>query len=660
MRHIDWRSFLTTGILSICFIALCANRLLVFHYYGNNIKFPPYILFWIWIIITPDIFVLIILYILLFYIGWKYPQYDTYGILLGLCFAIFSLLVLSCNIIMLTVTELLTYYWKTIVFMSSHTRETVLNTVTQAIRAPSINISHPLVSLKKPIKHVLLIILESVRADTIPLNKTFAETVHARFSSEMTVDKVTPFLNSLWKDSVHTIASATSSYTLKSLVSIFCGIYPLAVNFLKETTKTNTLYEKCLPELLQETFQTKTNQSIFRSAIFTTARGDFDHQRELFTQFKFDTIYDASEVFDHLGYLPDVGMFGPADTNILPLLWKYIDKTLIDGETSHLFTSLLLTGTHEPFTLPDDYSSSEYQYFIDDSYANAFLNTLHTTDKLVKKIIQGFKSRQLYDETLFIIVSDHGYVFNDYGSQIRGLLSNPLESAFSVPLMFHNTYLTARELTGQFTTMDILPTTMDLLLSSTKSKKKSTNQLLSVSQTRLRSILSQYEGTSILRMQHEQQPVRFTFSLANPGNAFIIARQYPRKLSYDVTNDEVHLYNLEYDQAESIDLLTLDSNEITKYPSWIDVKDIEQSIRIWKGRWFSDTINIGVFSQILSKDKNVRSRLKSNIFKEVKLDLNDMIDWAEQTFELTRLWVRLIRKRYHNATKISADNQTTD
>ncbi|CAF4654876.1 unnamed protein product, partial [Rotaria sp. Silwood2] len=156
------------------------------------------------------------------------------------------------------------------------------------IRAPAVNFSRPLVTLKKPIKHVFVIVLESIRADA----------VKSTFASDAIAAKVTPLLNSLWKNSVHTVASGTSSYTLKSIVSIFCGIYPLNVNFLKEANSENFLDEKCLPELLRETFRTKNNQSAFRSAFFTAARDDFDHQKDLFNKLKFDTTINGFDIYE--------------------------------------------------------------------------------------------------------------------------------------------------------------------------------------------------------------------------------------------------------------------------------------------------------------------------------------------------------------------------
>jgi hypothetical protein len=91
-------------IFSTCLAVITINRIVVFQHYGNGISFSFYTLFWIWFTIIPDAVVLLILYTLLFYVGWKYREVNQYGIVLGLGFAAFIIFVSSCNILMLTIT----------------------------------------------------------------------------------------------------------------------------------------------------------------------------------------------------------------------------------------------------------------------------------------------------------------------------------------------------------------------------------------------------------------------------------------------------------------------------------------------------------------------------------------------------------------------------
>ncbi|CAF0906568.1 unnamed protein product [Adineta steineri] len=104
------------------------------------------------------------------------------------------------------------------------------------------------------------------------MNEYFLNATQSTFTSNIPLSNIISILNSLWKNSLRTIVSSTSSYTLNSLVSIFCGIYALNLNFVKEVKEVNEeniFYEKCLRELLHHTFC---------PAFFIAACDDFDRQ----------------------------------------------------------------------------------------------------------------------------------------------------------------------------------------------------------------------------------------------------------------------------------------------------------------------------------------------------------------------------------------------
>ena len=88
----------------MCFVATVANRIKVLQYYANEINFSLYTVVWLWFIVIPDLFVLLILYILLFHIRWKCPQLYQCCILFGYSLAVFILLISTGNILMLTIT----------------------------------------------------------------------------------------------------------------------------------------------------------------------------------------------------------------------------------------------------------------------------------------------------------------------------------------------------------------------------------------------------------------------------------------------------------------------------------------------------------------------------------------------------------------------------
>ncbi|CAF3998115.1 unnamed protein product [Rotaria magnacalcarata] len=318
--------------------------MMVFYRYGNGIDMSSSVLFWLCLTIAPDLLVLLIV--------------SKSGLEYRLR---------------------VTYYWRKIFLVPIQMEQAVLDRVAQLIRAPAADIFRPSATLKQPIKHVFIIVLESIRADAVPLNESLANAVNLNFTSDTTAETVTPLLSSLWMNSVRTIASVASSYTLKSLLSIFCGIYPINVNFLKEANPENILYEKCLPELLREFFPTNNNE----------------------------------------------------------------------------------------------------------------------------------------------------------------------------------------------------------------------------------------------------------------------------KLTYDVANDQVHLYHLGYDPLELVDLIALDHAITASHPPWVDILCDKSRIRKWKGLWQNEKVNTATQHNLLFENKTLLSIEKSNAINNSSVHLMDMLDWADQAFEVARLWKNLVKQRYH-------------
>jgi lipoteichoic acid synthase len=273
---------------------------------------------------------------------------------------------------------------------------------------------------------------------------------------------------------------------------------------------------------------------------------------------------------------------------------------------------------------------------------NNYLNTIRLSDALLETVVDGLKARQLYNDTLMIIMSDHGFAFHDWGRKSLATWKVSLESGFSIPLMFHNPHLEAKQLRGQFTNMDLLPTIMDVLLSSQASTHQLTNHLLSVEHDKLQSILSRYEGITLFRSPAEQQIERYTFHLANPGNTKIIVRQYPRKLVYDIYDDYVYVYHLIHDPQESINLIDFDHDSwAVPYPDWVQNDLKRRPSRNWKGQWVHDKNHISDYHRNLLK-----KHFDPSMSNTSSVSLTEMLDWADATLQLAAVWTTLVRTRY--------------
>jgi Sulfatase len=595
-----------------------------------------------------------------------------------------------------------------------HWDQPFVDFVATQLRAPEVDLSKPpRAHLNVPIRNVVIINLESVRADALPLSPDLLESVNAHLvNHNISADDISPFWNSLVPHSlVMQDTSATSSYTLKTLLSTFCGMYPLNVNFMEEGRENRYFYQKCLPQLVRETFPAITTNgpskwrrwwerastSRFESAFFQTSESTFDHQDEEFSKMGWDRTFYAPDVRAFSPEARQMGWFGVGDRDLLPLFWNWVDEAL--GAKKQLLGGILTTSTHFPFPLPEGESYREY---IDNELVNQYLNSIRMTDGFLRDLIGGFEERGVVNETVFVMIGDHGHGFDDWGHKVLGALDNPMENGFRVPFMVYSPGLKPieRVVEGKYTNLDILPSVMDILLSSSQdagwdseypshrlppssidengethiplnsTDGESGTSSLSVRQglngnllhlTQLRpfdgvvDFLRRYEGTSIFRHPLEPlHPQRITFHLDNPGNAHVVLVQYPMKLVYDAIGEQTYLYDLSHDPGEWEDLLSIPLSRGGAIPPlWVEV-EVEDLSREFQFGWFIEAVDeFGAGRTAPDRDISIEY-IKPDDEKDDdramaergRLNLNEAFDWAEDAFELLVGWSWMNRERY--------------
>lgn len=75
----------------------------------------------------------------------------------------------------------------------------------------------------------------------------------------------------------------------------------------------------------------------------------------------------------------------------------------IKGQTKPFFTTIFTLSSHEPFEVPME------SHIKGNDEESLFLNSLYYTDKSLHDFIQQLKSLPVYDNTLIIILADHGH-----------------------------------------------------------------------------------------------------------------------------------------------------------------------------------------------------------------------------------------------------------
>ncbi|KAJ3250975.1 hypothetical protein HK103_003023 [Boothiomyces macroporosus] len=389
------------------------------------------------------------------------------------------------------------------------------------------------------IKNVLWFTFESARAEVYPFNynSTFAKRVLTE--KAMSERKITPFMDEFVKEcSIATGASTAASYTIKSILAMQCSMYPYPSDFISEDER--AYYKTCLP--------THMKQNGFAS-IFMEPCTVFDKLDRVLAKMNM-SMYGKEEIdkeFKNGAPYDPVNYFGYGDDVMLDRMFAWIEKK-VESKVPFYFSSITNTN-HHPWNSPKGW---EKQDFAKEEFhmSNNYLNTVAYTDTMIKKVVDYLKKKGIANETLLIINGDHGSAFGEQG--MVGT-TNRLAVTFKVPLILWTDnekwkpLLKNRKLLGDRTTMDILPTILDVL-----NDKFTPNTRFDYG----------YEGDSLVHPPIDKP--RFGFS--NPGLRAIQVREKDMKMSID-SSGYTSVYNLKTDPDES-NPLDLNTYQGGKYSKW--------------------------------------------------------------------------------------------
>ena len=409
------------------------------------------------------------------------------------------------------------------------------------------------------IRHVLLIKLESTRKDVFPVKKSgiaYQRLANLTANHSLTdfgesfVDNLTPTANFLTGDYDNGFdhsnnkkeekkrgginannAHTTSTYTLKSLAGTHCGISPLAADFNQEYWY--HIYQPCLPHIFSalnsidhsedssangpDDFKSHKWKSQFAMSVTKT----YDKQDKLMPMLGFldENIITSEYLRDAPKFgkvdFPDINYFGMQE----PILEDYIRDTFVMAKEKNerVFLSHLTSTTHHSFKLPEGEKTVDLTDDEDWTVLSDYLNAIGYVDRWLAKILGILDEQGVADETLVVLVGDHGLSVAERGSYTP--YSNPNVGNYHVPLVVSHPKLPAITIDDAVHSAQILPTILDLLI-ETKS--------LSESETRAaRDLVRNYEGQSLIRPQRKAAPNgigSWQFTVMNPGGSTIAVR----------------------------------------------------------------------------------------------------------------------------------------
>ncbi|MBK8262330.1 MAG: sulfatase-like hydrolase/transferase [Nannocystis sp.] len=279
--------------------------------------------------------------------------------------------------------------------------------------------------------NVVLVVLESIRWDAATPYSPALPT--------------TPFLERFAADNVRVETIYTVvPHTTKALVPIHCGRYPAISKAIVETAP-GALGRGCLAARLAA--------AGYATFFIQPAREGFENRSGLVANFGFKEFagkeslpsagFDESSYF---GFEDDI-MLGPA------LAW-------VDAQEGPFFLAVLTLTAHHDYTPPAGFAT---QHFVDDPVQNDYLNAVAYTDRFVEKLHLGLDARGLLEETIVVVVGDHGEAFGEHG---RFQHDNVIwEEGLRVPLVIGGPGVgpPGRVIEGLFQTIDVAPTLATLL-----------------------------------------------------------------------------------------------------------------------------------------------------------------------------------------------------
>lgn len=375
---------------------------------------------------------------------------------------------------------------------------------------------------KVPIRHVMIIKLESTRKDLFPVKKDaliwnrFTDSLANKSLPDAAVERLrtlTPVANYITGDyddgfdhpkknqtkrgGINFNDAYTScTYTLKSLTSSLCGVNALMADFNQDYD--NHIYQPCLPQIFDTLndldakvdgdFRTYNWSSTFMQSVTL----NFDKFDKLIPELGFhkDHIIDkdyleSSNAKFGAVHLPDVNYFGFVETPLADYMHDAFSSAKKNNE--RVFITHVTSTSHHPYGIPEEEPYVELGDGLED--LSKYVNAIGYDDRWLGKVLDILDKEGVANETLVVFAGDHGISIPE--NDIPASYYNPSVGCNKIPLVLSHPLLPAITIEDAVTNLQLVPTLLDLLLE--------TSSLAPTGARAAKDLLSNYEGQSMIR-----------------------------------------------------------------------------------------------------------------------------------------------------------------
>ncbi|KAJ5733178.1 Alkaline phosphatase-like alpha/beta/alpha [Penicillium manginii] len=408
--------------------------------------------------------------------------------------------------------------------------------------------------------------------------------------------KLVNMANSTWRDPTEAGmgglnvqgAITGSTLTFKSIIGSHCGVNPLPVDMLEESGL--EIYQPCLPQLFDAFNKAKSpvqprqsekverrdaasNQSEaveypWKSVFMQSITDDYDRQNVLNDHMGFkhqvvkSTLQNPHSKYRAKG--EEINYFGYAETELKPYIRDLFQEAAINK--TRLFLSHVTSTTHHPWGTPEHFKKVSYmgdEGTINHDPMNNYINAARFVDNWLGEIMTMLDESGLANNTLVVIVGDHGQAFAEDNKDLTGTYNNPHISNFRVPLVFRHPHMPRIHISANATSLSIIPTILDMLIQS-ESLDKQDSAIASA-------VLPEYQGQSLIRpfrtsiLENEDaedgnKKLAWNFGLINAGGAkmSVTAAGTPYRLILPIKEDSEYVFSH----------LGTDPGELSPMKSW--------------------------------------------------------------------------------------------
>ncbi len=229
-------------------------------------------------------------------------------------------------------------------------------------------------------------------------------------------------------------------YSCKSLVALSASVYP--------RPDWNLIISN------HPQFKTPTITEVLRDRGYRTCYAHSGYwswrSRDKFLESRVDTLIDAEHLLEQR-----ISSWGVADRAMFQASLDWIDA----DPDKPFFLLAYTIETHHPYATPNH----PKKFDVPDAEMADYLNAIRATDEHIAWLMEELTRRDLLDDTLVVVTSDHGESFGQHNQRMHNF--GVYESTVHIPLVMIHPSLKnlPRRVANVREQIDVAPTILDLL-----------------------------------------------------------------------------------------------------------------------------------------------------------------------------------------------------